>query len=176
MLNRFLIIIGFIVIAVLLAPSISLGLVTGESQRIFIIDAHDEEYQQGNYDLSDYIEILPDPTGKWTIDDVTAVDFDHKFILNDPQKIRRDPAIDVCWVRLTVKNNLDHDELWLLDPQWDTTELYTPEASGGYSVKKTGFFIPIRDRYYKKISGAAWRPLPLRVKKGLTQTYYWRIT
>ena len=104
------------------------------------------------YPLGHYLEILEDPTGELTIDDVTSPEFDAQFIpslVEVPVYGYTDSAI---WVRLPLRNESSLSDHWLLElafASMNFVDLYTPlPDGGGFAVKQTGNLRPPATRDY----------------------------
>ena len=95
------------------------------------------------YDASD---LLPDPGGLLTIEDVTREDIARRFV---PNQTREQPFVlreGAVWVRVRVRSNLllGHT-YWLSVGRWGVIDLFTPRP-GGYSVARSGAFVPVPER------------------------------
>lgn len=112
---------------------------------------------QGKYPLGRYMDILEDPSGELTIEDVSSPPFDSRFTrsqMDTPNFGYTDSAI---WVRLNLDNNTVLTHNWLLEigyPNTHFVDLYTPlPDGGGFTVKESGVLRPpeTRDLRYPRI-------------------------
>jgi signal transduction histidine kinase len=130
--------------------------------------------EQARYPLGLYLEILEDPNGKLTIDQVSSPEFDSKFNPSQVETPNYGFTNSVVWVRLHVRNETLHTEHWLLEQGFANmhyVDLYTPLPDGrGYSVKQTGVLRPVttRDVPYPRIV------FNLEIPPASQKTYYLR--
>ena len=125
------------------------------------------------YDLQPYIETLPDPSGKLTIDDVTSLQYAAQFKpISDI--VVATAAPQVVWMRFTVRNQAASSKRWLLQfaqvlPQVDFFRPYS--ADNKFDTSQTGIEYPLNTR---EIPHATFL---FRIEPGQneTQTYYARI-
>ncbi|PKM82272.1 MAG: hypothetical protein CVU88_03480 [Firmicutes bacterium HGW-Firmicutes-13] len=101
------------------------------------------------YNLNPYLEILEDKEHRWTIDDVSSPEFNDLFY---PNERSRTPGFSYTqsayWLRFRIKDIFPHNH-WFLEigyPILDRVEVYFPDGSGGYSIKKTGDLLPFHSR------------------------------
>ena len=96
---------------------------------------------QGEYPLSPYLEILKDPGGKLSYNDVTNIENAERWIKNK-QKVPNFAMSDATyWLRLKIKNGLNKPEKLLLElanPHHDYLEVYIQNGAGGLDITKTG--------------------------------------
>jgi PAS domain S-box-containing protein len=130
--------------------------------------------EQGQYRLGLHLEILEDPNGELTIDQVASPKFDDQFTPSQVEVPNYGYTNSAYWVRLYISNQTRHTDRWLLEQGFANThyvDLYTPLPNGeGYSVKQTGVLRPTatRDIPYPRIIFA------LDIPPGSEQTYYLR--
>jgi signal transduction histidine kinase/PAS domain-containing protein len=113
--------------------------------------------EQGQYPLGMHLEILEDPSGELTIEDVTSPAFDSQFrpsLVAVPNYGYTDSAY---WVRVDLDNETLYTNEWLLEIGFANThyvDLYSPTMDAvGYEVKQSGTLRPVstRDVLYPNI-------------------------
>lgn len=106
--------------------------------------------EQGRYPLGLHLELLEDPSGELSIEDVSSPQFDSQFIPSQVEVPNYGFTDSVYWVRLRLENQTDLSEEWLLEQGFANThfvDLYTPALdSGGFAVKQTGVLRPVATR------------------------------
>jgi PAS domain S-box-containing protein len=106
--------------------------------------------QQDEYPLGLNLEILEDPTGELTIEDVTSPEFDTRFVPSQVPVPNYGFTDSVYWVRLHLDNQTQQTNEWLLKQGFANThfiDLYTPLPDGkGFTVKQTGVLRPTTTR------------------------------
>jgi hypothetical protein len=101
---------------------------------------------RSTYGLYDVLELLPDPTGEWTIADVASPARAGEFRRNDTLEASLARGTRAVWLRLTVDSELPLDETWwLYFGQWGVVELYAP-TKDGYTCARSGRFVPLAER------------------------------
>ena len=102
--------------------------------------------EQGSYHLGLYLEILEDPSGELTIDDVSSPEFEARFTPSQQVVPNYGFTDSVYWVRFRLDNQTHQTDEWLLEQGFANTQfidLYTPlPDGGGFSVKQTGVLRP----------------------------------
>ncbi|MFN2188945.1 MAG: 7TM-DISM domain-containing protein [Candidatus Promineifilaceae bacterium] len=97
---------------------------------------------QDKYSLGLHLEILEDPSGEWTIEDVTSPEFDSRFVPSEAEAPNYGFSKSVYWVRLRLRSEAQQTERWLLDVGFANmhyVDLYTPLGeSDGFEVRSTG--------------------------------------
>jgi len=130
--------------------------------------------EREEYPLGTHIEILEDPSGELTIEDVSSPEFDSKFTPSHVDVPNYGFTDSVYWVRFDLENQTQDTEEWLLEQGFANThyiDLYTPVPdSGSFTVKQTGVLRPIstRDFFYPRIV------FILKILPGSQQTTYMR--
>jgi len=130
--------------------------------------------EEGKYPLGLHLEILEDPTGKLTIEDVSSPAFDTKFTPNQAPVPNFGYTTSVYWVRFDLDNQTRQANEWLLEIGYVYTQfvdLYAPSPDGsGFTVKQTGALRPVatRDILFPRIL------FNLSVPTQSQQTYYLR--
>jgi len=101
---------------------------------------------QGEYPLGLYLELLEDPGGELTIEDVTSPEYDTRFSPSQDKVPNFGYTDSVYWVRLNLRNDSPAIERWLLELAYANmhfVDLYTPLVNGdGFEVKQTGAMRP----------------------------------
>ncbi len=113
--------------------------------------------EQGEYPLGLHLEILEDPSGKLTIDQVSAPEFDSQFVPSQAVVPNYGFTDSSYWVRLRLDNEAHQIDEWLLEvgfANMQYIDLYTPLPAGdGFEVKQTGSLRPVstRDVFHPRI-------------------------
>lgn len=104
--------------------------------------------EQSRYPLGGYIDILEDPTGELTIEQVASPEYSGNFVsrLGTNFNLTR----SAYWVRLKVVNQASSSNEWLLvmsDSRMQYIDLFIPSPDGtGFSEKQTGALRPFSTR------------------------------
>jgi signal transduction histidine kinase len=112
---------------------------------------------QGKYPLGLHMELLEDPGGKLTIEDVSSPGFDSRFVTSQVDAPNYGFTDSAYWVRLRLDNETRQIDQWLLEvgfANMQYVDLYTSLPGGeGFSLKQTGTFRPpaTRDILYPRI-------------------------
>lgn len=109
---------------------------------------------QGEYPLGRHLEILEDPTGKLTIEQVASPEYDGRFVPSQNETPNFGYTSSAYWVRFRVRNEAILTNNWRLELGFSNMHhvaLYTPLASGDRSTpafanKQTGTFYPFNTR------------------------------
>ena len=113
--------------------------------------------QQGEYPLGLHMDILEDPGGQLTIEDISSPAFDARFIPSQVEAPVYGFTDSVYWVRLRLENENPKITEWLLGVEFANThfvDLYSPRPDGeGFEVKQSGVLRPAsnRDLLYPEI-------------------------
>ena len=130
--------------------------------------------EESEYPLGLYLEILEDPGGELTIDEVSSPEFDTRFIPSQEDVPNFGHSDSAYWVRLSLDNQARQMDEWLLEigfANMHYVDLYTPLPGGnGFGVRQTGALRPVstRDILYPRIVFA------LAVPTQSQQDYYLR--
>jgi PAS domain S-box-containing protein len=104
--------------------------------------------EQGEYPLGLYLEILEDPSGQLTIEQVTSSDYDDQFVPSQEKVPNFGYTNSVYWVRFRLKD--EAQQQWRLEMSYAVTQyisLYLPRVdNSGFWVKETGFLLPFHSR------------------------------
>jgi signal transduction histidine kinase len=103
---------------------------------------------RGKYSLGRSLEILEDPEAQWTIDDVASSAFDSKFVPSRWDTPNFGWTASAYWVRFQLRDDALFNTEWLLELDWpvvDSVELYIPEPSGGFAVRRAGEHVPFAE-------------------------------
>lgn len=104
--------------------------------------------EQGEYPLGLYLEILEDPSGQLTIEQVSSSDYDDQFIPSQEKVPNFGYTNSVYWVRFRLKD--EAQQQWRLEISYAITQyinLYLPRVdNSGFWVKETGFLLPFHSR------------------------------
>lgn len=106
--------------------------------------------EQDSYPLGLHIELLEDPGGELTIEDVTSAAYDPLFVpsqVDVPNFGFTDSAI---WARIHLRNETPGSDHWLLEVGFANmhfVDLYTPLPDGsGFDAKQTGILRALETR------------------------------
>jgi len=106
--------------------------------------------KQDIYPLGLNLEILEDPGGELTIEEVTSPEFDSQFTPSQAAVPNLGFTDSAYWVRFLVQNETSPVDQWLLELAYANihfVDLYTPTPDGkAFDVKKTGVMRPPETR------------------------------
>jgi signal transduction histidine kinase len=105
--------------------------------------------EQGEYPLGLHMDILEDPGGELTIDEVTSAQYSSQFTPSQEEVPNYGYTDSIFWLRLNLRNETSHTNLWLLESQFPNLnylDLYLPSEQGGYWVKQSGALRPFGTR------------------------------
>ena len=130
--------------------------------------------QQSEYPLGLQLQILEDPTGKLTIDDVSSPAYNSQFVPNQVEVPNYGFSNSAYWVRFRLANEAPQNTEWLLKVGFANmhyVDLYSPlPASEGFTVKQTGSLRPLSTRDVFDPNIVFKLQLPVQTQ----QTYYMR--
>jgi signal transduction histidine kinase len=130
--------------------------------------------EQEKYPLGLHLDILEDPEGKLTINDVASPAFEAKFAPSQAQNPVYGFTDSAYWVRLQLDNQTSRTTDWVMIVGFANmhyVDLYSPlPDGGGFSVKQSGTLRPVsgRDIVYPRIA------FELTVPTDTQQTYFLR--
>jgi signal transduction histidine kinase/PAS domain-containing protein len=130
---------------------------------------------QSEYPLGLHLELLEDPSGGLTIEDVTSPEFSSQFIPSRVEVPNYGFTDSAYWVRLRLDNQTRSTNEWLLEQGFANThyiDLYTPLPGGtSYAVKQAGILRPTTpdDVHSPRVV------LKLTVPPQSQQTFYLRV-
>ncbi len=130
--------------------------------------------EQGAYPLGLHLEILENPGGVLTIEDISSSEYDTHFAPSQVKVPNYGFTNSVYWVRFRLDNTTLQTDDWLLEQGFANThyvDLYSPlPDGGGFSVKQTGVLRPVstRDVLYPRIV------FSLTIPPQSQRTYYLR--
>ncbi|MDX1416903.1 MAG: 7TM-DISM domain-containing protein [Candidatus Promineifilaceae bacterium] len=105
---------------------------------------------QDNYPLGLYLEILEDPSGALTIEEVSSPDFDERFALSQVEVPNFGFTDSAYWVRFTVRNETSSSDHWLLEAgrqNMQFVDMYNQlPGQQAYEVRQTGSLIAPANR------------------------------
>ena len=110
---------------------------------------------QEKYALGRHVELLADPTGQLTIDDVSSPAYDDQFVPSQADTPNIGYTTGAIWVRLRLRNQADPATTWRLgveDARLGYVDLHTPAPDGtGFTQQQAGRFRPftVRDVPYR---------------------------
>jgi len=123
--------------------------------------------------LSSAIELLEDPGGQLTVEDVARRSGATGFVAATPKSANVGFSRSAWWVRFTLRNSEDQSREVYLEqgyPLIDLVDLYEPLAQGGWRLHATGDRRPFdtRDVEHRDFL------FPLTLPAGAERTYYMR--
>jgi PAS domain S-box-containing protein len=102
------------------------------------------------YPLGLYLELLEDPGGQLTIEDVTSSEYDGQFFPSEEEVPNFGFTDSAYWARLRLRNENPAIDNWLLEVGFANmhfVDLYLPLANNsGYEVRQTGAMRPPSSR------------------------------
>jgi hypothetical protein len=110
--------------------------------------------KQSPYPLGLHLEILEDPDGQLTIEQVASPEYDGQFVPNHETASNFGYTDSVYWVRFRTRNETTRTDEWRLELGFANMQhvtLYTPLAQPGssessFAVKQTGTSYPFSTR------------------------------
>jgi signal transduction histidine kinase len=137
--------------------------------------------EQGKYPLGLHMELLEDPGGILTIDDVSSQEYASRFIPSQTPAPNLGYSKSVFWLKLRFQNEAKLTDQWLLEanfPNLNYIDLFLPLPGGGYQVKQSGGLRPFDTRdipYYHVVfelplAGQAVQTVFIRVESGSSMT------
>ena len=110
-----------------------------------VIDLSDDTVR---YNLSyDTLDILEDPDGTLTIEEIASPDFSRRFTANAQRVPNFGYTGSSWWLRFSLKSQKKSE--WLLAVHYallDYCTLYLPDGRGGFIEKRQGQMLPFRER------------------------------
>jgi signal transduction histidine kinase len=131
--------------------------------------------EQDQYPLGFNLDILRDPGGELTIDEVISPEYEAQFFPSQAAVPIFGFTRDVFWVRFRLDNETRQTVHWLLEQGFANTQyidLYTPRpGDGGFTARQTGTLRPVstRDVPHPRII------FNLTIQPHSQQTYYLRV-
>jgi len=105
---------------------------------------------QNKYSVGLHMEILRDPSGELTIQDVTSAAYQDQFTLSQAETPNFGFQKAAYWVRFRILNQAKQNSSWVLELEFVNmhyVDLYLPTASGSsYQVKQSGMMRPFNSR------------------------------
>ncbi|MDH4121684.1 MAG: sensor histidine kinase [Deltaproteobacteria bacterium] len=130
---------------------------------------------QGEYVLDGLVDVLEDPSGSLTIDQVSSPGIATRFQNFGPRPLNFGLSQSAYWLRLRVSNPTSHPDWFLFAGfrQLNRVDLYQPEPSRpfGFRLTRSGDWVAAANR---PMAGASI-VLPLAVPAGTSQTVYLRV-
>ena len=128
--------------------------------------------------LGAHAELLEDPSGLLTIDEIAAdteqgSNFD--WFTQDYIYPELGFTTSAYWTRFTIRNEYPHDMVFYLqlgNPLLDDIEVYYPKPGGGFDLMVAGALLPFDSRPVK----ARTFTFPVRFPAGADRTIYVRVT
>lgn len=97
--------------------------------------------QQGEYPLGRYFDILEDPGGELTIEDVSSPEYAPRFVRSQVAVPNFGFTDSAYWLRLQLRNETSLTNQWLLEanfPNLNYIDLYSPSEQGAFIKKESG--------------------------------------
>jgi signal transduction histidine kinase len=113
----------------------------------------DSLYKTGRYDFHPYFYVFFDSLPNRPIEEVSDPDFQQHFFKDSSYLSKsylgdRNRGINGLWGRLTLYADYERDQEWLISFNAGFFDLYTPDGSGHYESRRSGFGIPINDQEF----------------------------
>ena len=130
--------------------------------------------QLGQYPLGLHMDILEDPSGELTIDQVASPEYASRFKRSQENVPVYGYTNSIFWLQLRFLNQTNLTNQWLLEvnfPNLNYVDLYLPREGGGFWVKQSGALRPFDTRdipYYHVV-------FELPFVSQAEQTFYVRI-
>ncbi len=106
--------------------------------------------RQDYYPLAAHLDLLEDPSGALTIDDVTAPPYAARFTPNTEARTNLGYTNSAYWLRLQVRNQASYQSDWYLvlaHPRMAYLDLYTPGTERAtFVARQTGRWRPFSSR------------------------------
>ncbi len=133
----------FLFLIVLLSVVVGIALAQGgennPTRRIVLTD------QEGQYPLGLHLEILEDPSGQLTIDQVASPEMDSRFYPSSEEIPHFGITRSTIWIRFRVEDISNNIPNWLLQVRHatlDYVDLFLPDTAGGYRTYTSGLLVP----------------------------------
>jgi signal transduction histidine kinase len=112
--------------------------------------------EQSEYPLGLYMQILEDPSGILTFDEISSPAYATRFAPSQEDAPVFGYTDSAYWVRFSLDNQATRVEEWMLEVDFSNTQyidLYAPLPGGGFETRKTGVLRPLstRDLSYPRI-------------------------
>ncbi len=127
---------------------------------------------KSSYPLAGHLDVLKDPTGTLTIDQVSAPGMDSRFKSDKGDVPSFGMSKSVYWLRFTISPGTSPEQLWLLElaaPHLYYVDLYAPLPGGGFERMQAGSMRPMTVRAFPHINPV----FPLDFS-GAARTFYLR--
>lgn len=113
--------------------------------------AHPLQLEKGTtaYVLGKHLDILEDPTGTLSLDQVRSAPFAAKFTTSHQQNPTFGFTSSTYWIRFSIVGGEENQDNWLLEvgyPLFDHINAFFPTTSGNYLKKKGGDLLPFKAR------------------------------
>lgn len=151
------------------------GFSAPEEIEILKISPDDPRFLEGRYHLMDYLYALVDSTGEQSYSDISSPEYAHLYA-----PFSKAPLLELTmrrqafWLRLSIRSDLDHEEIWLTNFMEAEVEAYTNTAGRDIASTRSGLLAPLSARPYKKQYGQV-PVLPLTIPTEGYRNYYWRV-
>jgi two-component system nitrate/nitrite sensor histidine kinase NarX len=112
--------------------------------------------QVGRYPLGLQLDILEDPSGQLTIEQVSSPEMSGRFYPSTTAVPQFGLTHSAIWARFRVEDNSNNIPYWLLEVRHvplDYVDLFIPETTGGFMLHASGLLVPdseqeIADNHY----------------------------
>ena len=105
--------------------------------------------EQGEYPLGRYMDILEDPDGELTIEEVASPGYEARFVRSQEDIPNYGYTDTVYWLRLRIRNEAHQVNHWLLEtvyPNLNYVDLYIPAEGEDIVKKESGALQPFDTR------------------------------
>lgn len=109
-------------------PALAQDIDPGSQQPLVLTD------EQGEYPLGRHMDILEDPSGELTIDQVASPEYAPHFTPSPADVPVYGYTNSVYWLRMRLRNEVSSTNQWLLEvifPNLNYVDLYLPLDGGG---------------------------------------------
>ncbi len=129
---------------------------------------------QDKYPLGRYLEILRDPSGELTFQDVSSAAYQDQFTPSQVETPNFGFQKAAYWVRFRIQNQAEQNSSWVLElgfVNMHYVDLYVPSPDGvTYEVKEAGVMRPYKNRDFP----FRLQAFNLEIPEGSEQTVYLR--
>ena len=139
----------------------------GDLEPVVLDDVHDR------YPVGVYLELLEDPRGRFSVQEVTSAPLEASFVRSDRETPSKGYTESVWWARLVVRDDSHSTNGWLLEmafPPMDDWRLWVEEGGSLQELQRLGDLEPFDER---PIDHANY-VVPLALAPGATVTYVMR--
>lgn len=139
------------------------------------ISSNDVQFQNGRYNLTDYLYILIDSSEQLSFTETSAPRYaDYYVPLSDISTKDLSMNEYVYWIRLSIQSDLTQETTWLTNFMESEVVAFIKTKKGDIEQKRSGILVPGSEQYFNK-QYAGLGVLPISLPVGSSQNYYWRL-